>query len=173
MDIMIDIETLSTENNAVVLSIGACAFNSNKIESSFHHNLNMLEQVAKGRYISPHTCSFWNEQPVDKQKVIMEGAGFNNKAVLLQFIAYIDLYPEAKVWGNGACFDIIILENLLKDYGLRIPWKFTNIMDLRTFRRMVAKNAKIPRDPAEHHDALKDALAQAKYVMDYSLGDFS
>ncbi len=44
---MIDIETLSTEPNAVVLSIGACAFTDKGIVSSTHIHLNMLEQAEK------------------------------------------------------------------------------------------------------------------------------
>ena len=67
--------------------------------------------------------------------------------------------------GNGSTFDIFIMEHMFIDYGLIHPWGYSKIMDLRTFKRFVAKG-KYVRKVGVAHNALDDAISQAKFVME-------
>ncbi len=48
-----------------------------------------------------------------------------------------DFLPkDVKVWGNGANFDIGILEHAYDQYQIEIPWEFWNVRDCRTIKDM-------------------------------------
>ena len=63
---MLDLETLSTENNAVVLTIGGCKFNPFKDTEPFekvHLKIDTTEQIERGRHIEDSTLKWWGTQP--------------------------------------------------------------------------------------------------------------
>jgi len=73
---------------------------------------------------------------------------------------------HAYVWGNGATFDISILEAAYRQRGIPIPWAFWNIRDVRTIAALAWPHVK--KDHTEFvgvpHRALDDAKHQARYV---------
>ena len=73
---------------------------------------------------------------------------------------------DSLVWGNGSTFDITILENAYKIIGdIPHPWKFWNIRDLRTLvnaASVIGFNHKQLKHVGVYHDALADAVHQAK-----------
>lgn len=170
MDIMIDLETLGKTPDAVVLSIGACAFDLFKgvIEPiRFHAVLNIEDQIRAGRTVDGDTLTWWMNQTDEARKLFNETRQ-NLDQTIWEFMSWINLLDDdVYVWGNGSTFDISILENLMNH---KVPWKYSNVMDLRTFRRFVAGNAKIPRDQGTHHNALDDAINQAKFVIQHYKG---
>jgi hypothetical protein len=79
-DVMVDIETLSTRLNAVVLSIGAVAFDpySDQIGHSFSIQLDPQEQMEKGRHVDINTIKWWMGQSEEAKKESFSGS---NKVV--------------------------------------------------------------------------------------------
>jgi hypothetical protein len=73
-----------------------------------------------------------------------------------------------RVWGNGATFDNIILRESFSRLNLQELWNWFNDRDVRT---IVGLGREIGFDPkrdmpfdGEPHNALHDAIHQAKYV---------
>lgn len=73
-----------------------------------------------------------------------------------------------QVWGNGASFDCVILRNSYALAGHQAPWQWWNDRDVRTIVELgKAIGFEPKRDmPFEgtRHNALDDAIHQAKYV---------
>lgn len=172
IEIMIDLETLGTSNKAPVVSIGCVAFDGKVIYDQLYLTLNLKEQIdIQKRLVDADTLQWWFSQSNDVRAVFKE----NKKGVvesLTELTQFINKFEAKKVyvWGNGANFDITILESLYKDFELKVPWKYGKIMDLRTIRRFLGGNEKIKVEGVKHN-ALSDALAQAKYLQKW-LSDF-
>ena len=170
-DLMIDLETMGTKPGCVVLSIGACFFDvvTGKITDTFYIVLDSEQQKNQGRTVDPSTMKWWSMQSNAAKKVFTDPKE-NVCMALSKFINFI--YKHGTIskihpWGNGSTFDISILENLFQMYGIKVPWLFYNVMDVRTFVSFQAKGIKVPKLEGVNHHALDDAINQAKHVMKY------
>lgn len=170
-ELMLDFETLGTDSDTIVLSLGACFFDLQTKQigpKTFYVTFDVESQIENGRTFSKSTLEWWMNQSDAAKRVFKENPTPTKQALglLLSYIEYNcpDL-SKLKVWGNGATFDISILESLLKEYKLPILWKYSNVMDFRTFKRFVAKDAKIDRASGTHHNAVDDAINQATFVL--------
>ncbi len=168
MDFMIDLETLGTKENCVVISIGVVAFNEEGFQGrDFYAVFNVEEQIVKGRKIDYSTLKWWMSQSEEARKVFTEGS-HNVETILNCLTEYINSFMEdgksAFIWGNGSIFDISIMQNLYDQYNIEIPWKFWNVMDLRTFVRFVGDGERVQNNGIQHN-ARDDARNQAEYVI--------
>lgn len=171
LDLMIDFETLGTDPDTAVISLGACFFDLEKkqLGSSFYMAFEIDEQLKRGRSITADTLKFWMNQSGAAKKVFNEKAK-PTEEVLKTFITWIyghGTISKIRPWGNGATFDISIIEDMFRQYGLKCPWLFYNVMDMRTFRRFVANNAKVPKAEGVNHNALDDAKNQANFCIEH------
>lgn len=171
-NIMVDIETLSTSTDAVILSIGAVFFDieANKLGPEYFTTLHIQDQLDRGRKISESTLRFWLDQDraVFKQALKPPSCSDNAK-VLTQFIQFLTHHCDGdriKPWGNSNSFDLTLLESLFAWYGLKEPWRFSDTLDLRTFKTFVGGGKKIEVPANVKHDALIDARYQAQYVLE-------
>lgn len=164
MDIMIDIETLGTEVDAPVISIGAVAFDLTKVHDTFYVALDVAQQIDSGkRLVDVDTIKWWLSQSGAAKKVFKEKAE-STKFGLEQLSQFIKSFgKDTYVWGNGATFDISILESLLYDYDVSCPWKYNKIMDYRTIKRFLGKDIKVDRK-GTYHNAVDDAVTQAEFI---------
>lgn len=174
MNLMIDIETLGTNNNCPVISIGACMFDKNGIKDKFYIVLDIAEQIDSGkRMVDASTIKWWMSQEDAAKKIFRDGEYESVKKALSRFNEWFEFAKsyhcknkaDIKPWGNGSNFDIVILESLFKDYGFDIPWNFRNIRDLRTFKEYIYDGSETEL-VGTHHNALDDALYQAQIVID-------
>lgn len=170
-NLMVDIETLgNTGSDVVVISIGACFFDdiAGEIGAKFSMNLDIADQL-KTRVVDAGTLKWWMTQSDAAKKVFSEAAAPTD-LVLKTFVAWVVAnasVDQVRPWGNGSSFDISIMEDILRQYRIEVPWKFYNVYDLRTFRQYVGKGAKVDKIGVEHN-ALDDAISQAMYVIKYS-----
>jgi hypothetical protein len=76
------------------------------------------------------------------------------------------------VWSNGACFDVVMLEAAYKQAGMRVPWHFRTIRDVRTMAMIAGDHqpcwtdgniTDIERD-GQKHDALVDCMRQLRMI---------
>ena len=165
MDVMIDIETLGTKSNCPVISIGAVAFDLTTIHGSFYTALDVEEQIDSGKRIADaSTIKWWMGQSGAAKTVFKENPE-DTKFGLQQLALFLSSFDDFYVWGNGATFDITILESIFDSYGVEIPWKYNRIMDQRTIKRFLGKDVKLKREGV-YHNAVDDATTQAKFIQE-------
>jgi len=134
INIMIDLETLSTKNNASILTIGAIKFNRTnfKVTKKFYKRISHESNEYYNRDFNDQTISWWNTQDEEAKKEIFENKDRINLNLALQELSIFIGNSRAKIWANGAAFDIPILESAYEACNLDCPWKFWNIRDVRT-----------------------------------------
>ena len=164
---MIDLETLGTDPETPVISLGAVFFDvtTKQIGATFYMALDVTEQIRRGRKPTGDTIKWWMEQSDAAKRVFHEQAKPADEVLTIFANWYRANNPKAFVWGNGSTFDISILNHMYKDYDLKLPWQFNKVMDLRTFKRFQGKNEQVKKSGVAHN-ALDDALSQAQYVLD-------
>jgi hypothetical protein len=140
-----------------------------KLGATFYMILDVSEQIERGRKPSGSTIKWWLQQS-DAAKRVFHDQAKPAAAVLPLFAQWLKTQPNAGkggpfVWGNGATFDISMLEDIYRNYKLPDPWGYNKAMDLRTFKRFIGEGAQIPSHGVAHN-ALDDAVKQAQYVMD-------
>ncbi|AAW86525.1 exodeoxyribonuclease VIII [Aliivibrio fischeri ES114] len=169
-DLMLDLETMGNGSEAAIMSIGACYFDikTGEIGNTFHKQINLESAVESGLVIDASTVLWWMKQSEEaRSKFYDNDDAFGIHHVLAEFASFVE--PHVKVWGNGATFDNVILKNAYKQcLNMDAPWAFYNDMDVRT---MVRLGREVGFDPKKDmpfegvkHDALADAIHQAKYV---------
>ena len=163
MHCMIDIETLSTKAESVVLTIGALRFDPNSNvdpTEGLHLYLDVDEQTAAGRSISEDTMAWWSEQAEEvREDVFREDGRTSILPALYQLSEFIG--NADGVWAQGPTFDMIILENLYASFNLKAPWKYHRVRDSRTlFSVLGDPRGQFPMA----HNALVDCYHQAKGV---------
>lgn len=179
-DLMIDIETLGKGTDAVVVSIGAVFFDiaNGHLGPEFVGKFNIDQQLERGRKVDGSTLQFWLTQDEEAKSLFSEIHAVDTADTLIALndfiqgtrdkLHYVAPGSKLRVWGNGATFDIVIMESLYKSYGAEAPWSFRDIMDLRTFRRFLGHNDNIINNGIKHN-ALDDAKAQAQFILDHTL----
>lgn len=177
-DLMIDIETLGTDVDAPVLSVGACFFDikTGEIGTTFHGKIAVTDALKYGSMCG-ETFAWWMRQSDEARLAVIDGQQ-TTKEVLTEFHFFVarncDL-EEVRPWGHGAAFDIAILERLFhKAVGNGVhpadrreaPWNFRNVRDTRTIRALGedAGHQFTEDRGGTHHDALDDAKHQARWV---------
>ena len=161
---MIDLETLGTRPDGVILSVGGVKFDPNgtRIIDEFHYKLNVDEQQERGRSVDPGTVEWWGNQSPD---VIESAFGLEGRTPVDEFLEEFKRWCVGAdaYWAQGPTFDMCMLENMYVQYGKNYPWAFWKVRDSRTLFSIM------PKDPRKElnfdaHNALEDCRAQAKCV---------
>lgn len=83
-----------------------------------------------------------------------------------QWIKNLNLQShDFKVWTKGPQFDIVKLEYHFDVYGIKCPWKYSQIMDFRTIEYLSGKRCTVPK--SEAHGGLADAKYQARFMEEF------
>ena len=162
-DLMIDLETLGTTGDAVILSIGAVKFDIEKgtIEKDgFDRSVSVESNLALRRRISEDTLIWWFKQEAAARQVFFEPKEHitDSLAHFADWLAKDDNF----MWSNGADFDLPMLAHAYVSLGMEVPWKFWNSRCFRTYKNLPgAKNIRGP-EMGIKHNAMADALTQAQ-----------
>lgn len=178
--VAIDLETFSMESNAVIVAIGAAEFNkyTGEVLREFYTVIDPDSAIRYGAHVEGGTVMWWMRQS-EEARFALEG-GSELRVELAHFSEWLTDVPELPdkeivVYGNGAKFDLAILENSYKMTGVKVPWTYRNEMCGRTLRALSwladEPALKRPKTPTvgTQHNALDDAkwLAQEiAYVLD-------
>lgn len=171
-NLMIDLEGFSLKPDAAIASIGAVFFEpeNGNIGPTFYTAIDLTSSQQSGGRIDADTVIWWLKQSPAARAAITGGAVDINLALtnLSEFIVTECEARNVQVWGNGANFDNVILRSAFERSAIECPWKFFNDRDVRT---IVEMGRAIGFDPkrdmpfsGEVHNALDDAIHQAKYV---------
>lgn len=170
-DLMIDLETLSTQPNAAIVSIGACLFDldTGQIGAEFYHAIQLKDHPNLG-HISPDTVAWWMRQPYDARQVFQDKSARDLGSVLMDFTVFRQKNQVKTYWSNGASFDLVILRSAHQANGFGgAIWNYWQERDTRTVcdlaKRLTGEDVtKTTAFDGEKHNALADAKHQARYI---------
>lgn len=163
---MIDLETMATTPDCVVLTLGAVKFYPDSLDEpdqELYFRLELDTQVEKGRVIDESTLEWWGNQDQEAQD---EAFGEENRVDTREALEQLRKWCMGldTIWGQGYGFDLTILENLYRTYDMPVPWKFYQVKDSRTLFGIMPKDPRKQLDQTGKHNALSDAYFQAKGV---------
>lgn len=165
--VMIDIETLSTRSNAVILSIGAVKFNiENGVIDTYYQNIDASTAKKHNRHIDKGTLEWWSKQNPAALKALLVDV----KPLDLVIPEFIEWYGvSTPTWGNSAQFDLGIIESSCIELGLPIPWKYWHVYCYKTVTHLFGvNNADIRKSEVgvnQWHNALDDAISQTNTLV--------
>ncbi|EEW8443644.1 ATPase [Escherichia coli] len=170
--LMVDLEAMGNGPYAPVISIGAVFFDPNTGETGEEFSVNISLESSMRYRARPDasTILWWMEQSEEARKSLTSNTQELSTALswLSEFIIKNANHKLVQVWGNGASFDCVILRNSYSLTGQPVPWQWWNDRDVRT---IVELGKVIGFDPKRdmpfkgtRHNALDDAIHQAKYV---------
>ena len=172
---MVDFETLSTQPNAVALSVGLVLFNLADNDTyelldadedrCFFSTLEFQSQIDLGRHVDAETIMWWMQQNRMAQKETFNPKGRNKVEDVLKVL--LQQIGRKRLMGNGSNFDNPILATLCHDYGFEPP-PFWMARDLRTLQDL-SKNEKL-KDRDVEHSAIEDAKFQVLCAQEYYRG---
>lgn len=159
IEIMVDLETMSTKSNAAIISIGAVKFDT-RIKSEFYEVVALQSSINVGLSVEARTILWWMEQDDESRNEFHKGVHLSH--ALYKFSAWVG-NGDKNIWGNGASFDNVILRNAYDACGLTTPWKFYEDRCYRTIKNLFPE---ITCDRiGTHHNALDDARTQALHLI--------
>lgn len=180
--VMLDLETLGNGNNAVIVAIGAVLFNPARAAvdrvwspspDTFYARVDPQSCIDAGLQMDASTVMWWLKQEDAARLEIVKAEGASSLlAVLQEFarwytninIAFGTAAPQnVTLWGNGATLDNVILANAYRACGLKQPWSHRADRCYRTLRALFPDVA-APSDTGTKHNALDDAIFQAKHL---------
>jgi hypothetical protein len=172
---MLDIETLSTQTNAVVLSIALTRFEP---EASVITVLDKYPTKVwypspfeqRSRDISIETVHFWINQTREAQKTAFRAVTQPLDQIhheMYRFLqSAVDQDPP-EIWANSPAFDCTIVESLFANF--KPLWSFRQPRDLRTLKSIAGSLSPEELQLANmlgpnRHSAADDAIYQAVQV---------
>lgn len=161
-DLMIDLETLATTPDALILSIGAVFFDRDqpgKLGEEFYQRI-MVDQ--KHGRICGETLSWWME----RRAAWPAGDAVHLVHALSNFVRFVGDPARLRIWGHGADFDPPILHSAYLACGMDRPWGKGQVRDTRTLFDLAGFkwSTEGPREGVHH--ALEDAKAAARAVQE-------
>lgn len=155
---MVDIETMDTEDTAIVFQVGLILFAGPQVIAQRQWNLDMQEQIDSGRTMSADTLKFHLSIPTNLS-TSMHVADTTVQTFTEQLKFFVRNEPRAKYWWAKGDMDFAVLKNLLGADNL--PWVWYNKMELRT---LIRETGAAKPEPA--HSALSDCIMQHAQLME-------
>jgi hypothetical protein len=155
--LMIDIETLAVSPNATILTIGAQGFDpfSDKFtEDTYYEKITLESQP--NREVDDSTVKWWSEQNAPAQEEAFGEEGRIDIKPALEKLAKM-IWKAKHIWANGVTFDMVIIENAMKENGVPLPWKYWQVMDARTIYKLAGVGS---MSGTNDHNALADCVNQ-------------
>jgi hypothetical protein len=164
INIMLDLETLDTTPDAVILSIAAVAISmEGEILGTFHmYTEDCPSDMAT---TSMDTILWWMVQDKEARELQAGAERHPLTFALGSLSGFFRRFEgqEIAVWGNGAAFDNVILRRAYERNRLRAPWSYRQDHCYRTLAKLFADVA-MPEFVGVKHDALADATNQARHL---------
>lgn len=171
-NLMVDIETMGTQVGAPVLAIGAVFFDlaTGETGPQFYRVATLRSEIENGAVPEADTVMWWLQQSDKSREALAYKPSHINEVLLslCEFALATSNRGKIQLWGNGAGFDNVLLIDAYRRAQLTPFWNFRNDRDVRT---IVELGRQIGIDPkrdmpfvGERHNALDDAIHQAKYV---------
>lgn len=164
----IDMETLSTEHNAALLSIGAVIhdFGTGQQVDTFYANITPESSIAAGLDVSESTKAWWTKQGQAAQDVLSVDQR-PLRDVLVDFAKWLAGHGVQYAIGNGPRADNQWLESACKAVGMQSPIKYWGDLDMRTLTfigtHILGLDHWHNTFKGVKHNALHDAINEAEF----------
>jgi hypothetical protein len=160
---MIDIETIATTPNSAIITIAAVRFDAlartDKMET-LELLIDVDDCMGRGFDVDPNTLDWWGKQSPEAQYAAFEkGPRLLLPDALTSLSRFV--FNTQRLWCQGMNFDPVILENAYRKIGQTVPWMYWKWRDSRTLLSLLAE---LPKKDSRAHDAVYDAVWQAKLV---------
>ena len=174
MHVMIDLETLGTRPDAVIIQVGAVAFEATgrgRVYNETPFNRHVLVQDGCGT-VDHGTLCFWlqeasagrmgkalSEHAVPLQQVLQELTEFPGR--VREGATWADVEG---VWSKPSSFDLPILASAYARFGAEPPWEHWKTRCARTLFSLTGGTPDVDQTGMVKHDAFDDALVEAMQV---------
>jgi 3' exoribonuclease, RNase T-like len=157
--LMIDIESLATTPDAVILTIAAQSFDPlghGYLDRHYYARITLESQ--EDRAINEETIKWWATQTEAQAEAFNELDRVDLDTALAEL--YRLAWQHDLIFAQGPTFDINILEHAYRSRNHKQPWQYYKIRDSRTVTSLWPD---CPKPPASHH-ALEDCRRQIDLV---------
>lgn len=172
-DITIDIETLGTGADCVIVSIGAVIFNRSDApgttKASFDVKIDVEGQV--GRVVDPGTVLWWMSDGMEEARkaAFCKTGRVRLGLALKQLDDFIKLHNPDEAWACSPSFDMIILQNAYRQHKVEFPrpfWKWSCIRTMESFfyEENTRKPGGVNHFGGTAHDALDDCIMESSVI---------
>lgn len=164
----IDMETLSTEHNAALLSIGAVIhdFSTGQQVDKFYANITPESSIAARLDVSESTKAWWAKQGQAAQDVLSVDQR-PLRDVLVDFTKWLAGHGVQYAIGNGPRADNQWLDSACKAVGMQSPIKYWGDLDMRTLTfigtHILGLDHWHNTFKGVKHNALHDAINEAEF----------
>lgn len=164
--VMVDLETMSTDSNASIISIGAVKFWLNVKQDEFTQDQLFYTAVSldssqeAGLHIKADTVMWWLSQGEEARTAFKHPVSL--ASALGRFSQFVP-NKETYIFGNGAAYDNVVLHNAYKAINQKYPVSYKYDVCYRTLCKL--SNIKPLPFEGTKHNALDDAKAQTRHLM--------
>jgi exodeoxyribonuclease VIII len=168
--VMLDLETMGRGPDAAIAAIGAVEFGltdsgAEVLGRSFYRVVDLASSVHHGGVMDAETVLWWLGQSEAARRELIDRQAVDLPVALQEFACFLGAAGTGQhLWGNGAAFDNVILRRSYERLDIPAPWQY---WDDRCFRTIRAENRHVPAPERRgtHHNALDDAMHQARHLM--------
>jgi hypothetical protein len=174
LNVMIDMETMSSRNNAAIASLGAVAFDPElqgaphagdlQPANIFSAHLDLRQQ--EGRHFDGDTIYWWLQQSQEARVALRPRFNVPPEApaeVLRQFTKWYSMVGSGRSWSFGATFDLVLLVDLYRWVGQKCPISYRDQYCARTVIGLSGVSR--PEVPGlVSHGAVDDAIVQTIWL---------
>lgn len=167
---VVDEESLSTEPNAALYSIGATMIDDLEIVDRFYVNIDPQTCLDVGLHQSQSTMDWWAKQGEAAQNVLLHDRVPIQQA-LQMWSDWIAKHggKSVRLMGNGPCADNMWLNSAYKACGMQNPVPFWNDIDHRTLNWIGGKWLGVTKEDIDFkgvkHHAGDDAEHEARHTV--------
>lgn len=177
--IMVDIESLALGPIPVITQVAMLGYDLEEdeyldISHSHYYPMDPQLNLPRPRKIQGQTIAWWMKQSSDaRERFELSTAEDPEDLVALcrnlvtVFNQMTRLHPEYEICAKHPTFDIVAIETLLNDVGLKVPWDHRRVTDVATDSRRALTNPKNVEKPSGfiEHVAYWDARWQVNQYL--------
>ena len=168
-DCMLDLETLGTSPNSVIVQVGLCAFNfqNEETDPGIEVNIDIQKSLDLGFQVDGSTLEWWFGQSDEAMKSIIQMPRYSPGKAILIVQQYLKRLGIERVWSH-ATFDAPILLNYFRQTGMQCPIHYRGFRDIRTLVGLAGFNRSdwirfFEQNKGVKHTALADCKTQIDY----------
>lgn len=165
---MLDLETLGTSHDALIVQIGVCFFDpeTGEIGSTFETTVMPLSDYAGKFSINHETVMWWLSQSPEAQVAIRYPDVALHEALLhlKTFLHAQSSEGPDEIWCH-ASFDAPILKHAYSALGIKFPVHYKNFRDIRTLLALSGYDKDHSPTVGVSHTALDDCRTQVGYCV--------
>lgn len=180
-DIMVDIETLGTGENATVFQVSAMSFDLTTGDK--HDSINLIGDIEKygSLNVDGSTLKWWLNTDKELLTELINKGTYGEYDLFEALHKWLEAQSttgdmkDVYLWGNGILFDNAKLQNNMNSYSeLKYPIYYKNDRDVRTILELASMKSGLTEDEIKEsvtdknerkHDAFDDIAFQIRLVV--------